>query len=174
MKKIILIILLSFIQRVIYSQSRIPIELPKKSDIIKIYTKQDKSKYLSYFLEKLQENGFEIEKKDDSFGSYSTGYKVIDNGPYFTGLVSYRIYGYIKQIDDTSLLVLQGQVKSSTLGLSGTFQSKLDGVRNHVGRYSFNEILKLLDVIKFDRVDVSVSNNLGNKKQIEKDYEDWE
>lgn len=173
MKKIFIIIFLTLVQKITFSQTKIPTELPEKSDIIKVYTKQSKSNYLNYFLERLQENGFEIEKKDDSFGSYSTGYKVIDDGPYPKGIVSYRIYGYIKQVVDTSVLVLQGQVKSSTLGLSGTFQSQLEGGKKVVTRYSFKEILKILDKIEFDRVEVYSSSNLENKKEKSKNYEDY-
>jgi hypothetical protein len=156
MKKTILFLLFISFSIITFSQSKIPSELPKKSDIVKLYTKQDKSKYFNYFLEKLQENSFEIEKKDDSFGSYSTGFKVID---YYNGVVSYRIYGYIKQIQDTSVLVLQGQVKSSVLGLTGMFQSKLEGGRTNVSRYSFNEILSFIEKLEFDRLEIYPTNN---------------
>ena len=156
MKKTVLSLLFFSITLLTFSQSKIPSEIPKKSDIIKIYTKQDKSKYFNYFLQSLQENGFEIEKKDDSFGSYSTGFKVID---YYNGVVSYRIYGYIKQLQDTSVLVLQGQVKSSVLGLTGMFQSRIEGGRTNVSRYSFNEILSFSENIEFDRLEIYPTNS---------------
>lgn len=170
MKKSILSLLFFSLTILTFSQSKIPSELPKKSDIVKIYTKQDKLKYFNYFLEKLQENGFEIEKKDDLFGSYSTGFKVID---YYNGVVSYRIYGYIKQLQDTSVLVLQGQVKSSVLGLTGMFQSRIEGGRTNVSRYSFNEILSFIEKLEFDRLEVypTISNGSNNEKP--KNYEDW-
>lgn len=156
MKKTVLSLLFFSITLLTFSQSKIPSEIPKKSDIIKIYTKQDKSKYFNYFLQSLQENGFEIEKKDDSFGSYSTGFKVID---YYNGVVSYRIYGYIKQLQDTSVLVLQGQVKSSVLGLTGMFQSRIEGGRTNVSRYSFNEILSFIEKLEFDRLEIYPTNS---------------
>ncbi len=168
MKKTFLSLLFLSLSFFTFSQSKIPSGLPKKSDIIKIYTKQDKSKYFNYFLEKLQENSFEIEKKDDSFGSYSTGFKVID---YYNGVVSYRIYGYIKQIQDTSILVLQGQVKSSVFGLTGMLQSKLEGSRTNVSRYSFNEILSFIKKLEFDRLEIYPTNNNLNEQP--KNYEDW-
>lgn len=170
MKKSILFLLFISFSIITFSQSKISSELPKKSDIIKIYTKQDKSKYFNYFLQSLQENGFEIEKKDDSFGSYSTGFKVIQ---FYNSPVSYRIYGYIKQIQDTSVIVLQGQVKSSVFGLTGMLQSKLEGSRTNVSRYSFNEILGFIENLKFDRVEIYPTNSNEDKNQKPKNYEDW-
>ena len=174
MKKIILIIILSLVQRITYSQTKIPTELPEKSDIIKLYSTKPKKEYLKYFLENLQEYGFEIDKVEDSFGSYSTGYKVIVDGSYPSGTVGYRIYGFIKQVKDTSVLVVQGNVKTSTVGY-GVFQSMLvgDSQRMIVSRYSFNEILKIINKLDFDRVEVYSSINLENKKEKQKSYEDY-
>ncbi len=164
MKKTILSLLFFSISYFTFSQSKIPSELPEKSDVIKLYSTKPKKEFLKYFLENLQEYGFEIDKVEDSFGSYSTGYKVIVDGSYPSGTVGYRIYGYIKQVKDTSVLVVQGNVKTSTVGY-GIFQSMLvgDGQRMIVSRYSFNEILKIINKLDFDKVEVYSSINFENK-----------
>ena len=70
--------------------------------------------------------------------------------------------------------MVQGNVKTSTVGY-GVFQSMLvgDGQRMIVSRYSFNEILKIINKLDFDRVDVYSSINLENKKEKQKSYEDY-